>query len=69
MARSYPACKEGVNEHPEILNNLYGVDINAFAAQLTSLHLMFMEPRCPFSRLNIEARDFFSISQRRILML
>lgn len=59
--KDYPACKEGVNEHQEILNSLYGVDINAFAAQLTSLHLMFMEPRCPFSRLNIEAMDFFSI--------
>jgi len=61
--KDYPACREGINEHQEILNNLYGVDINAFAAQLTSLHLMFMEPRCPFSRLNIEARDFFSISK------
>jgi type I restriction-modification system DNA methylase subunit len=61
--KDYPACKEGVNEHQEILNNLYGVDINAFAAQLTSLHLMFMEPRCPFSRLNIEVRDFFSLSK------
>jgi len=62
--KDYPACKEGVNEHQEILNSLYGVDINAFAAQLTSLHLMLMEPRCPFSRLNIEVRDFFSISQK-----
>jgi len=59
--KDYPACKEGVNEHQEILNNLYGVDINTFATQLTSLHLMFMEPRCPFSRLNVETRDFFSI--------
>jgi hypothetical protein len=25
---------------------------------------MFMEPRCPFSELNVEARDFFSISQK-----
>jgi type I restriction-modification system DNA methylase subunit len=61
--KSYPTCKENINEHQEILDNLYGVDINAFAAQLTSLHLMFMEPRCPFSRLNIEVRDFFSISK------
>ena len=61
--RDYPACREGVNEHQEILNNLYGVDINAFATQLTSLHLMFMEPRCPFSKLNIEIRDFFSLSK------
>ncbi|MCC6023903.1 MAG: N-6 DNA methylase [Thaumarchaeota archaeon] len=62
--KSYPVCKEGVNEHQEVLNNLYGVDINAFASQLTALHLMFMEPRCPFSELNVEVRDFFSISQK-----
>ncbi|MCC6055464.1 MAG: N-6 DNA methylase [Desulfurococcaceae archaeon] len=62
--KSYPTCRENINEHQEILDNLYGVDINAFATQLTSLHLMFMEPRCPFSRLNIEVRDFFSISQK-----
>jgi len=62
--KSYPTCKESINEHQEILDNLYGVDINAFATQLTSLHLMFMEPRCPFSRLNIEAKDFFSIPKK-----
>jgi len=59
---SYPVCKDEVNEHQEVLDNLYGVDINAFAAQLTSLHLMFMEPRCPFSKLNIEVKDFFSLA-------
>jgi len=59
--KSYPTCKDNINEHQEILNNLSGVDINAFATQLTSLHLMFMEPRCPFSGLNIETKDFFSI--------
>jgi type I restriction-modification system DNA methylase subunit len=64
-AKSYPTCKEDVNEHQEVLNNLCGVDINAFATQLTSLHLMFMEPRCPFSRLNVETRDFFTLSSRR----
>ena len=58
--RDYPVCREGVNEHQEILDNLHGVDINAFATQLTSLHLMLMEPRCPFSKLNIQTKDFFS---------
>jgi len=62
-SKSYPTCKENINEHQDILNNLYGVDINAFATQLTSLHLMFMEPRCPFSRLNIVTKDFFSIPE------
>jgi type I restriction-modification system DNA methylase subunit len=61
--KSYPTCKEDINEHQEVLNNLYGVDINAFATQLTSLHLMLMEPRCPISKLNIEAKDFFSLSK------
>jgi len=61
MARAIQHVRKNINEHQEILNNLYGVDINAFATQLTSLHLMFMEPRCPFSRLNVATKDFFSI--------
>lgn len=59
--KQYPSCNEKVNEHQEILNQLYGIDINAFAANLTAVHLMLMEPRCPISKLNIEARDFFSV--------
>jgi type I restriction-modification system DNA methylase subunit len=57
---SYPSCRNGLNEHQEILRKLYGVDINAFATQLTALHLMLMEPRCPFSELNVTCRDYFS---------
>jgi type I restriction-modification system DNA methylase subunit len=57
---SYPSCRNGLNEHQEILRKLYGVDINAFASQLTALHLMLMEPRCPFSELNVMCRDYFS---------
>jgi type I restriction-modification system DNA methylase subunit len=59
---SYPSCHNGVNEHQEILDRLYGVDINAFAAQMTALHLMLMEPKCPFARLNLAYRDFFSLT-------
>jgi type I restriction-modification system DNA methylase subunit len=61
----YPSCKD-YNEHQEILNRLYGVDINAFATQLTSLHLMFMEPRCPFSQLNVSPMDFFSLASENL---
>ena len=57
----YPSCTERYNEHQEILNQLYGVDINAFASLITSIHLMLMEPRCPISRLNVETRDFFTL--------
>ncbi len=59
--REYPQCTEAYNEHQEVLNNLYGVDINAFASHITSIHLMLMEPRCPASRLNIDTRDFFTL--------
>jgi type I restriction-modification system DNA methylase subunit len=59
---SYPSCHKGVNEHQEILDKLYGVDINAFATQMTALHLMLMEPKCPFTRLNLAYRDFFSLT-------
>jgi type I restriction-modification system DNA methylase subunit len=59
--RQYPECTERYNEHQDVLDCLYGVDVNAFAAQLSSLHLMLMEPRCPFRRLNVKPRDFFSL--------
>ncbi len=57
----YPSCTERYNEHQEILDQLYGVDINAFASHLTSIHLMLMEPRCPISRLNIYTKDYFAL--------
>ena len=59
----YPSCTEKYNEHQEILNQLYGVDINAFASHLTSIHLMLMEPRCPISKLNVETRDYFALNK------
>ena len=57
----YPVCTKESNEHQEVLNQLYGVDINAFATHITSIHLMLMEPKCPISKLNIETRDFFTL--------
>lgn len=59
----YPSCSWQYNEHQEILNQLYGIDRNAFASLLTSIHLMLMEPRCPISKLNIETRDFFTLKR------
>ncbi len=59
----YPSCTERYNEHQELLNQLYGVDINAFASLVTSIHLMLMEPRCPISKLNIETRDYFTLKR------
>jgi len=59
----YPSCSEQYNEHQEVLNQLYGIDRNAFASLLTSIHLMLMEPRCPISKLNIETRDFFTLKR------
>ncbi len=60
-AGAYPSCTKEYNEHQEVLNQLYGVDINAFASLFTSIHLMLMEPRCPISSLNVETRDFFTL--------
>ncbi|PLJ77128.1 N-6 DNA methylase [Infirmifilum sp. SLHALR2] len=62
-AGQYPSCTERFNEHQGVLDQLYGVDVNAFATQLTGVHLMLMEPRCPISRLNLETRDFFSLKR------
>ena len=63
--QQYPSCAEHYNEHQEILNQLYGVDINAFASHLTSIHLMLMEPRCPISKLNVETKDYFAMLGER----
>jgi len=59
----YPSCTERYNEHQEVLNQLYGVDINAFASLTTSIHLMLMEPRCSIFKLNVETRDYFTLKK------
>jgi hypothetical protein len=63
---SYPSCSKGVNGYQEVLNRLHGVDVNALATQMTALHLMLMEPRCPFTRLNLVRRDFFSLTANNL---
>jgi len=59
----YPSCTEKYNEHQEVLNQLYGIDINAFASHITGIHLMLMEPRCPISKLNVETKDYFTLKK------
>ncbi|MGC8988185.1 HsdM family class I SAM-dependent methyltransferase, partial [Infirmifilum sp.] len=62
----YPSCKEGYNENQEVLDQLYGVDINAFASHLAGIHLMLMEPGCPISKLHIYTNDYFALSRRML---
>lgn len=62
----YPSCTKGYNENQEVLDQLYGVDINTFASHLAGIHLMLMEPRCPISELHIYTNDYFALSRRML---
>ncbi|MBS7648006.1 N-6 DNA methylase [Candidatus Bathyarchaeota archaeon] len=47
--------------HEEILNQLYGVDINPFPAQLSSINLAIRNLRVPSRHMNIVVSDFFKV--------
>ena len=47
--------------HEEILNQLYGVDINPFPAQLSSINLAIRNLRVPSRHMNIIVSDFFKV--------
>jgi len=47
--------------HKQILNQLYGIDINEFPAHLTSMNLAMKNVRVPSPVLNIFVRDYFTI--------
>jgi type I restriction-modification system DNA methylase subunit len=47
--------------HKQILNQLYGIDINEFPAHLTSMNLAMKNVRVPSLVLNIFVRDYFTI--------
>jgi len=57
----YPSEKE----HPEILNNINGLDINPFATHLTSMYLILMQPKYPVSQLNIKTCDYFKFIDQK----
>jgi type I restriction-modification system DNA methylase subunit len=47
--------------HKQILNQLYGIDINEFPAHLTAMNLAMKNARVPSPTLNIFVRDYFTI--------
>ncbi|MCL7390409.1 MAG: SAM-dependent methyltransferase, partial [Thaumarchaeota archaeon] len=47
--------------HKQILKQLYGVDINEFAAHLTAMNLAMRNVRAPSPEVYIFVRDFFTI--------
>ena len=47
--------------HEEILNQLYGVDINPFPAQLSSINLAVRNLKVPSRHINIIVSDFFKV--------
>jgi type I restriction-modification system DNA methylase subunit len=47
--------------HEEILNQLYGIDINAFPAQLSTINLAVRNLNVTSRNINIVVRDFFKV--------
>ena len=47
--------------HEEILNQLYGIDINPFPAMLSSINLAIRNLRVPSRHINIVVSDFFKV--------
>lgn len=47
--------------HEEILNQLWGIDINPFPAQLTSINLAVRNLRVPSRKINLVVSDFFKV--------
>jgi len=47
--------------HEEILNQVYGIDINPFPAQLSSINLAIRNLKVPSRNINIIVSDFFKI--------
>ncbi|MBP1449469.1 MAG: N-6 DNA methylase, partial [Thermoproteus sp.] len=53
--------------HAKILDQIYGIDINAFAVQLASMHLAIKNPYSPSTNINIVNRDFFEITPEELV--
>jgi len=47
--------------HEEILNQLYGIDINPFPAQLSSINLAVRNLKVPSKSINLIVSDFFKL--------
>jgi type I restriction-modification system DNA methylase subunit len=47
--------------HRQILNQLYGIDINEFPAHLTAMNLAMKNVRAPSTETNILVKDYFTI--------
>ncbi len=59
--RDIPKEMVGLNEtsHQDLLNCIYGVDINQFPAHLSVVNLAAQNPKTKIKKVNIAVRDFF----------
>ncbi|MGC9012693.1 N-6 DNA methylase, partial [Thermogladius sp.] len=54
--------------HRQILDQLYGVDINEFPAHLTAVNLAIKNPRVSSTNINVFVRDYFTIKPNQQLL-
>ncbi|MGC8988405.1 restriction endonuclease subunit M, partial [Infirmifilum sp.] len=54
--------------HRQILDQLYGVDINEFPAHLTAVNLAMKNPRAPSTNMNVFVKDYFTMRPNQQLL-
>lgn len=67
LVSAYRRIKE-LNEtlsHSQILQNIYGIDVSVFAAQLAGVNLALQEPENPLSNSQIVIYDIFKLEMSR----
>ncbi|MEM1696783.1 MAG: N-6 DNA methylase [Desulfurococcaceae archaeon] len=63
LGRKFSEAKYVPREvHKQILNQLYGIDINEFPAHLTAVNLAMRNPREPCGITNIVVENFFAVT-------
>ena len=55
----------GESFHKQLLDQIYGVDINQFPAHLSVINLAIQNPRARVDRINVVVKDFFDLRPRQ----
>ena len=58
----------GAGAHAELLEQVYGIDINPFPAHMTAVNLAMRDVSHPTSQMNVIVEDFFNIKPDHVLL-
>lgn len=62
--KGYPRISRGLvayTHHQELIDQIYGIDINQFPAHLSVINISIQNPRARINKVNILVEDFFNI--------